>query len=406
MKPTTDSKFIDKGSKSPPETQRGSALLMALALVLVGGVLSANMTRMSVVSHESSRSNYSASKALYLAEAGLEAARFELFDSSCAEASWTINSGAISASGTAIGEYIATVTFNGGTNWTLSSTGYVPSQAEARGVRSVAWDVECDSGGADGMTITAGPGGLEVSNNVDLYDEGVYVGEIPNIDGEYRIIDDTATPSNDPPDLPDLPPFIDIPAGGNDESHSNDCSVSLDDSTHYNSINVSNNCTLDFSTKDGEYLIRDFDVGNNVTVIFAPGDYYFEDFDTGNNVTFQISTNDDGSPGHVNFYIGNEAEIENNATPQGGSAEDMTIYVHDGASLEIENNAQVSAVIRAGVNTEVEISNNGGIEGAIFSEGSVELSNNASLDYNPDAADALFSSELATSVNSWKEPGS
>ncbi|MBF0124333.1 MAG: pilus assembly PilX N-terminal domain-containing protein [Magnetococcales bacterium] len=145
--------------------QRGSALMITITLIVIGSALASALANIMANSAVTTRNNQAGMEALFLAESGLEAARFRLAQSGRNAASSATVGIAREACGhkssnnlpigatTAVGrgEYAATITYVAGTTTvrptlTLSSSGYFPSLASPRGQRNLLWrEVRCTS---------------------------------------------------------------------------------------------------------------------------------------------------------------------------------------------------------------------------------------------------------------------
>ncbi|MBF0159636.1 MAG: pilus assembly PilX N-terminal domain-containing protein [Magnetococcales bacterium] len=140
--------------------ERGSALLITITLIVIGSALASSLASIMANSAMTTRSHLDSMEALFMAESGLEAARFALptRDNLVREAcgskdnpNRTLALTTIRAGGVALGQYQGTLTYNAGSTTvvptlTLTSSGYVPSLADPRGRRNLEWrNVRCSS---------------------------------------------------------------------------------------------------------------------------------------------------------------------------------------------------------------------------------------------------------------------
>ena len=131
--------------------ERGAALFVTFLLMLVISALAFGVGILSFNSVQTGKSQLLDKQALYVAEAGWQRARQAM-----AAGTWTPSSaGTTYTESFGSGEYAVTLTHNSDNTYTISSAGYVPSQAAAASRRRV---VET------GLTVGAGGENLSLDN--------------------------------------------------------------------------------------------------------------------------------------------------------------------------------------------------------------------------------------------------
>ncbi len=115
---------------------------MIVILIVIAGATAGSLVKMMSNTSKGFLNTLAATEALYLAQSGLEWARFQIRDDPCATTDWSGSSGSITVNGTVRGEFTASFQYNSVTGErTLTGTGFVPSQTDARGRRSVTWTI-------------------------------------------------------------------------------------------------------------------------------------------------------------------------------------------------------------------------------------------------------------------------
>lgn len=168
----------------------------------------------------------------------------------------------------------------------------------------------------------------------------------------------------------------------------------------YKKISTGNNATLAFG--DGTYKIDEVTIGEKNAVTFGNGTYYInkltikgESNNPNNNtvVTFKGGTfyvkeltfdnNISASfAAPVSFYIQSKLTLDNNNKINvGGLPANLTFNLYSGAEAKLDNNSNVTGLIYAPGNSEVELKNGASLTGAIITGGKVELENNSSINH-------------------------
>ncbi|OOZ38995.1 hypothetical protein BOW53_13420 [Solemya pervernicosa gill symbiont] len=209
--------------------------------------------------------------------------------------------------------------------------------------------------------------------------------------------------------FPDIDPSTFPSTGGSDLEYPSSVSAGS-----YGKVILKGNSTTTFSGgydvggTGGTYIYElEFKQksGRGATASMAPGDYFIEKLSMANKSNIIVT----GS-GQVRLYIkesfqaGNEAKLN-----AGGNVEDFIIFLYDSASLQVGNgnsghsDADFSGVIYTPYDTtSIQFGNNNDIQGAILSEGSVEVGSNTDFDYSSSVQESVldaFGCEATASVD-------
>ncbi|MEO5333228.1 MAG: pilus assembly PilX N-terminal domain-containing protein [Magnetococcus sp. YQC-5] len=369
---------------------KGSALIGVLSVVVVAGTLVAVASRMSQTAVQGSQSTQVGAEALHVAESGLEAARYAISQSQCSTAS-PVTSGNVLISGR--GEYNYTYTYavvGNKPTWTITSTGYVPSMANAQGKHVLNWTVdacypECPGGPTfPVVTYPATPDIIIGSSK----DEGKDEGKDEDSKDDDKNLSDTATMN------PHLTTNLTTKVTANSSPNSTiyDHVIFLAGASNHGTLNstVANNANesirYDVKRMDPDaaqstinwvaanYFIKTFDVGGDTTNLNTNGgsggtelkpkgvgkvNFFTEKFYSRQNSEYNYSKDDDGDKSDDE----GGKDVDCNAE----KAKKLTIYVYDTAWFDANN--QVCGVIRGcGPNARLLFSNGnidikGGITG-------------------------------------------
>ena len=274
--------------------QRGSVLMIVIVLIVMGGALAGALVKMMGNTSQGFRNSLAAAQALYLAQSGLELARFQLMKNGRCWTQNNWNSSTVTVSG--IGQFEAGFKYLPGTGIrTLTGTGYAPSKADAQGRRAVQWTIPRDQ--CNGAALYARED-LRVRSSSRLLVNGSYAPQITGSD-LGNSIDPTATPYTTRyhyyavphfqtyPAFPAIEPFPAHP-GWSWSFVSNSCNNNTAKWIYFNdwTINGGDTCTftgnalfqgrdidtwstLNF-TGDGDVNFRNLDIrANGVTVSFS-----------------------------------------------------------------------------------------------------------------------------------------
>ncbi|MBF0427427.1 MAG: hypothetical protein HQL94_00770 [Magnetococcales bacterium] len=350
----------------------GSMLLNTLALIVVGGGLMAAMSSAVVSNYRSGGNTQSAIEALYFAESGVEAGVYYLTTNPglCPTVGLPANtsSGSIVVGGVTRGEYSYGIAYDAvNLRWTITSTGFVPSAAAPIGRRTVTQVVNaCATGGAPPIIAL---GGLNLGNNAEVNGVDIVDNMSPNRGG----VDVTGNAWNvTSATFPALPVFpvnsgVDGPI-----------TVGTKPAGNYTTANISNNGTL---TLQGGSQINSLTMSNNSTLNLAPGTYFIGSMSGGNNGVVNISP-----PGQVVLYVNTALNLNNNTTLNvgGGGAQNLVVYLYGNASLS--NNCNFTGLLIApNVSSVISLGNNGTMNGALATQGTVNAGNNSDINTTPAA---------------------
>lgn len=168
----------------------------------------------------------------------------------------------------------------------------------------------------------------------------------------------------------------------------------------YGDVTVSSSSTSTFS--GGTYVMSKLTAGNNVTLNVAAGDYFINTFSAGQNFRLNVTSGPVRIFINTSFQTGNQSRLNS-----GGNAENLQIYLYDGAQFQLGNNitsgVTLSGLIYApGSSTQINLGNNNVIQGAILSGGQVSLGSNTRIMFDPTTQNAIGSINTCGLMGDWR----
>ncbi|MFC1590221.1 hypothetical protein ACFL42_01865 [Candidatus Omnitrophota bacterium] len=412
------------------KNKKGVVLINAMVAVMIltsmGGAYMALITTEGRLIERS----YESTAALNLAETGVEFAIWELKYGGRDFAGWNITDDGdtasisqtlLTADGETVGDYDVTVTDlltdTGADNrdCTIESAGFAPSEALAKGERTVMATTHTDGlfdkavfGGGD-VTISGG-------STVDSYDssDGPYDEDDPGSNGDVASsgditingagseIDGDANPGpdsevNDP----------DSVSGSTDPTT---CDYDLDPmETETEEAEADNDNELIDLVEDDPLEGLDFELGNGDTFTLDSGTYYFEDFTMGSGSILTIAPD-----AEVTIYVTNEMDTSG-AIVNGSDVETpglptslMIIYVGDADVQLTSNNSLFCGMFYAPNDVDVKIAGGVDLYGSVTAGGSVDISGGSSVHFdeallNDDEGKPVRLQNGSTRVIVWQE---
>ncbi|MCX5706278.1 MAG: hypothetical protein NTW13_01175 [Candidatus Omnitrophica bacterium] len=412
--------------------KRGVALIISYMVIAVLTVLGAAFMLRSISEGRISNNYLQSNQALWLADAGIQKAVWELNKNSCVGcsqcgtvtpcANCTCSSASKCVSGTlgSFGDYDATID---SANTTITSIGSVPSRSVANKVtRSVKvtltggsvfsyasfaqgsisispntlvdsynsslGDYGIGNTGSNGDigTNSSASGAITIGNNVSIYGDAstgpsgtITQGSNTQISGSTTNTNNvTLTPVVVPSNLTSL-----TNAGDLFPAHGTATSKTLSAGNYkYSSVNIPGNGTVTINGTVNLYLTGSSSIstGNNVNIVVASG-------------------------AKLTVYVDGKVDISNNAIVNNISKipANFQIYsTYSGASgVLLDNNTEFYGAVYAPT-TSVSVSNNVGVYGAIVGQ-TVNLANNSSVHYDEALRQVTGQGSSGYTISDWQE---
>jgi len=413
---------------------RGVALIITYMVVAVLTILSAAFLARAISEKDSARRNAYSTHALWLAEAGIQKAIWELNSNNCADFKQCILQSVCSScsacssvskclTGTlTYGDFSAQVD---SLNTTITSTGYYPSSSDSNLMqRTVTVYLASDSPFNYGV-FAKGSIGLSENVTIDSYDssKGNYGGSNVKSNGDLG----TNSTSDEAIELSNnVTVKGDVSTGSGGTVDSGENVTVTGSTTHDNNIDVpsvSVPSSLSSLTSGGALSVAKKD-----TTTLSAGSYKYTSITLGEKSTLSIT-------GAVNLYLTSTSSAltsTNNGTISIASGASLTVYVNGVVAFDnnvtinnssktpsnfvlystysgsngvtVENNGGMYGVVYA-PDTDVSISNNGIVYGAVIGK-TIEASNNAYVHYDEKVTALASSSSSSYTMSNWQEPTS
>jgi len=147
----------------------------------------------------------------------------------------------------------------------------------------------------------------------------------------------------------------------------------------------------------GTYHIKTLKAKKKKDAQFAPGDYFIDTLDWDNENDIVISP-----VGVVRIFIKTLLDVKDKANFNvGGAAENLQIYLYDGAVADFNNKNVVNGLIYGGSGSAIEFKDDTNLTGAIISDGSVTIHKNLTLTYTAAMQTAIGSVDTCNAVDNF-----
>ncbi|MBF0611548.1 MAG: hypothetical protein G8345_10850 [Magnetococcales bacterium] len=357
--------------------QKGNLLLIIMMMIMVASVMVAAVAKMASSNSVAGLDSLYATEALYFAESGLEAARYKLINGGCSTSATTL-SGTFPRGANA-------VTVSAGPPWTITSTGYAPSQASPRGKRILV-QVIPSTGGVLNPLIA---GTLNITGTSAQINGVTVTGTGNSI--RSNAVRETVTQT-----FPSFPIFQN--ASGNSTLSTN---FTVNGNSNYRTVTVSSGGTGTYNA--GTHRVRTLNMEGG-TLNLATGIYYIDrlDIKTDNSVI-----NPTGAVViYLNDFVLAKKLLMN--TQVGYAVGNMTIYVYTSFNNSSSQTAVINGVMVGDPNATFSSSGNITIDGGVYGQSTIGITSGTfNINYSAaaqTAAEAIMGTSLGCSnVTSWDE---
>lgn len=381
---------------------RGSALIIAIIVVVIVGGLAAAFLTVSLFQGRTARQSAQAEKALAAAEAGIDATLFRMNHWSDGTPTMSSTSGVVSG-----GAYVVSIlpAYSGDpSTYMLRSTGSVESTR--RGIEAVVSPTatrlyEYAAFGASGVT-------LDSNSRTDSYDSslGAYASQAVNGHGSGRHGGENGDigSNGDVTGASNIKVWGDVTAGGTVHVPHGSVSGHIEQNAPPKTLPP-----IVVPATVSALAASARNVGGNSSVTVAAGDHHWSSFVMDSNATITIrgparivvdgparaSSNTrvliDSSNGPVDFYFRAAVQFDSNTEirslnrrPEDVKLQITTDNRSGGPPVEIDSNAEVYALVYA-PNASLRLDSNGQLYGAVIAD-RIRLSSNYRIHYDEDAA--------------------